>query len=74
MSAPRRRLEGGVVMKRVVNLIRTFARNVEGQDLTEYALLVALIALAAVGAVGVASGQINAIFNAIAANIPVPAA
>ena len=35
-------------MKQVVNLIRTLARGVEGQDLTEYALLVALIALAAV--------------------------
>jgi Flp pilus assembly pilin Flp len=61
-------------MKRLVNNIRALVNNVEGQDLTEYALLVALIALAAVGAVGVASGKINQVFNAIAANIPVPAA
>jgi Flp pilus assembly pilin Flp len=61
-------------MNRFVNIVRTFVRGVEGQDLTEYALLVALIALAAVGAVGAASGQINAIFNAIVSNIPVPAA
>jgi Flp pilus assembly pilin Flp len=59
-------------MKRLLKLVRTFPRGVEGQDLTEYALLIALIALAAVGAVGIASGQINALFNAI--NIPIPAA
>jgi Flp pilus assembly pilin Flp len=57
----------------MVKLLRTL-RGVEGQDLTEYALLVALIALAAVTSVGLASGQINAIFAAIAANIPIPAA
>jgi Flp pilus assembly pilin Flp len=61
-------------MKRVMHLIRTFVRAGDGQDLTEYALLVALIALAAIGAVGLASGQINAVFAAIAANIPLPAA
>jgi Flp pilus assembly pilin Flp len=61
-------------MKRLVNLVRALVRNVDGQDLTEYALLVALIALAAVGAVGAASGKINTVFNAIASNIPVPAA
>ena len=59
-------------MTRLVKLIRTLARGIEGQDLTEYALLVTLIALAAVGAIGVASGHINALYNAI--NIPLPAA
>jgi Flp pilus assembly pilin Flp len=61
-------------MKRLVNIVRGFVYNVDGQDLTEYALLVALIALAAIGSVGLASGQINAIFAAIAARIPLPAA
>jgi Flp pilus assembly pilin Flp len=61
-------------MKRLVNTVRNFVFKVDGQDLTEYALLVALIALAAVTSVGLASGQINAIFAAIAANIPIPAA
>jgi len=59
-------------MRRVLKLVRTFSRGAEGQDLTEYALLITLIALGAVGAIGIASGQINAFFNAI--NIPIPAA
>jgi len=41
----------------------------EGQDLLEYALLVALIALVAVGAVTAAGTQVSAIFNQIAAAI-----
>jgi Flp pilus assembly pilin Flp len=59
-------------MKRLVDIVRTFASGSDGQDLTEYALLVTLIALAAVGAVGLASGHINALYNAI--TIPLPAA
>ncbi len=62
----------GTVMKRVLRLVRRFPRDVAGQDLTEYALLITLIALAAVGAVGLASGQINAFFSAL--RIPLPAA
>ena len=46
--------------------LRTFVRNQEGQDLLEYALLVALIALIAIGAVGAAGGAVNGIFTAIA--------
>lgn len=57
-------------MKGVVGILRRLADHVEGQDLTEYALLVALIALAAIGAVGAASGHINALYNAIV--IPLP--
>lgn len=61
-------------MKRLLNMIRTFGRKQEGQDLVEYALLVALIALGATTAVGLAGGQINAVFNAIVGAIPVPPA
>ncbi len=43
--------------------------NEEGQDLLEYALLVALIALVAVGAVTAAGLQVNTIFNQIASAI-----
>ena len=39
--------------------------NDEGQDLLEYALLVALIALVAVAAVGFAGSQVNTIFKNI---------
>jgi Flp pilus assembly pilin Flp len=40
--------------------------NDEGQDLLEYALLVALIALVCVGAIGLAGKNVNVIFGQIA--------
>ncbi len=49
-----------------VNRVRAFARENEGQDLLEYALLVGLIALVAVVAVTAAGTSINGIFGAIA--------
>ncbi|HET6360944.1 MAG TPA: Flp family type IVb pilin [Gemmatimonadota bacterium] len=42
----------------------------DGQDLAEYALLVALIALAVIGAVTLFGGQLVAAYNAIAATLP----
>ena len=57
-------------MTRIVSYLTSFMREDEGQDLLEYALLIALIALVAVGAVTVAGGRVSAIFNAIAAAIP----
>ena len=53
-------------MTQLVALMNQFARNEEGQDLLEYALLVALIALVAMAAVAAAGGSVSAIFNAIA--------
>jgi len=50
-----------------ISLVRQFARNEEGQDLLEYALLVALIALVAIGAVQAAGGSVQTIFGNIAA-------
>ena len=44
-------------------------RNEEGQDLLEYALLVALIALIAIGAVGAAGTSVQAIFTNIAGQL-----
>jgi len=44
-------------------------KSEEGQDLLEYALLVALIALVAVGAVTAAGEKVNTILNQIAAAI-----
>jgi len=41
-------------------------RRDEGQDLLEYALLVALIALVAVGAITLAGSNVNIIFGRIA--------
>ena len=56
-------------MSQLVTLIKSFVRENEGQDLLEYALLVALIALIAIGAVGAAGGAVNNIFTAIAAQL-----
>ncbi len=53
----------------LINHLRTFVRDDSGQDLLEYALLVALIALVAVGAVTLAGTQVSAIFGQIAAAI-----
>ena len=52
-----------------MNLVTRFRKFVwadEGQDLLEYALLVALIALVAVAAVAAAGTSVNAIFTNIA--------
>ena len=48
-----------------INAVRSFVRAEEGQDLLEYALLVALIALVAVGAVTAAGGSVKTIFTSI---------
>ena len=52
-------------MSQLVAIVKSL-RNEEGQDLLEYALLVALIAQIAIGAVGAAGGAVNNIFTAIA--------
>jgi Flp pilus assembly pilin Flp len=56
-------------MSMLINFVKSVARKDEGQDLLEYALLVALIALIAIGAVGLAGVQVNRIFNDIAAGL-----
>jgi len=50
-----------------ITVLRNLARNEEGQDLLEYALLVALIALVAVAAITLTGTNVNAIFVRIAA-------
>ena len=45
--------------------LRAFVKDTEGQDLIEYALLVALIAIICVGAVTFAGEQVLAIFQSI---------
>ena len=54
-----------------ITALRSFIRDDEGQDLLEYALLVALIALVCVGAIGIAGGNVNTIFTRIAAALTV---
>ena len=63
------RCKRGSHMDRLVTYIKSLARREEGQDLLEYALLVALIAIVAVTAVTAAGGKVDAIFTQIAGNI-----
>ena len=54
---------------KLVNSIKMFVRDEEGQDLIEYALLVALISLVCVVALTDAGDQVNLIFEQIAAKL-----
>jgi pilus assembly protein Flp/PilA len=49
-----------------MNFLKSFVRDDEGQDLLEYALLVALIALVAIIAVTAAGQSVDTIFTKIA--------
>ena len=53
-------------MSQLIALVNSLARNEEGQDLLEYALLVALIALVAIAAVTAAGESVSTIFGKIA--------
>lgn len=56
-------------MSKLVNFVKKFSNKEDGQDLLEYALLVALIALIAIGAVQLAGESVNEIFTAIAGSL-----
>ncbi len=51
------------------NLIVKLWKEEEGQDLTEYALLLVLLSLAAVGSLGTLATAINKAFNQAATNL-----
>ena len=53
----------------LITRLRKLLRNDSGQDLLEYALLVALIALVAIAAVTAAGGSVKVIFEKIAAGL-----
>jgi pilus assembly protein Flp/PilA len=56
-------------MNRLVIFVSRLIRTEDGQDLLEYAMLVALIALVAMGAVTTVGNKINTVFwQAIAAS------
>jgi pilus assembly protein Flp/PilA len=57
------------LVKKFVTRLRTFVCSNEGQDLLEYALLVALIALVAVAAITLTGTNVSDIFNKIAAKL-----
>jgi pilus assembly protein Flp/PilA len=50
---------------KLFHIFKTFVRDEEGQDLIEYALLIALISLVCVVALTDAGEQVNNIFNSI---------
>lgn len=54
----------------VIEFIKRFSREEEGQDLVEYAMLVALIALIAAVGVGAFGDSINSWFSGLAGEIP----
>ena len=53
-------------MSQLFAFVKSMAHTEEGQDLLEYALLVALIALVAIAAVTAAGGAVSTIFTKIA--------
>jgi Flp pilus assembly pilin Flp len=54
------------------NLFVRFVREEEGQDLVEYAMLVALVAIICVAGVGSFGLDVNAFYEGIAGQIPLP--
>jgi len=56
-------------MLQMVQYLASLVRRDEGQDLLEYALLIALIAIVCVGAITLAGTQVMNTFYNIAANI-----
>jgi pilus assembly protein Flp/PilA len=74
MQTGARRARGGDDMKLFGNSMKRFVRDEEGQDLIEYALLVALISLVCVVALTDAGKQVNNIFTAIKEKLTTAAA
>lgn len=54
----------------VTRLFHSFRKNEDGQDLLEYALLVALIAIVAIAGVTLAGKEVDTIFKDIVAQLP----
>ena len=59
---------------KLISFLLDFVRNEEGQDLIEYALLVALISLVCVAALTTAGSQVNTIFENIKTRLTTAAA
>ena len=51
------------------NMLARLWKEEEGQDLTEYALLLVLVALAAIGSLGTLASAINNVFSNAAGNL-----
>jgi Flp pilus assembly pilin Flp len=64
----RKNLQGG----KMKNLLLQLWKGEEGQDLTEYALLLVLLTLAAIGSLGTLANAVNGVFKNAAANLTTP--
>jgi Flp pilus assembly pilin Flp len=51
------------------NLLKTLWKSEEGQDLTEYALLLVLLTLAAIGSLNTLAKAVNGVFSNAAGNL-----
>jgi pilus assembly protein Flp/PilA len=49
--------------------LQSLLNNEEGQDLIEYALLVAIIAVAAISSTKLVAGQISTVFSSVASTL-----
>lgn len=56
----------------LITRLQSIVKKDQGQDLLEYALLVALIALVCVGAIALAGTNVNTIFGNIAGALTTP--
>jgi pilus assembly protein Flp/PilA len=59
-----------MLLNLTTRVFNSFRRNEDGQDLLEYALLVALIAIVAVAGVTAAGVEVDAIFQDIVNQLP----
>jgi pilus assembly protein Flp/PilA len=53
----------------LMNRLQSFVRDEQGQDLVEYAMLVALIALICVAGVAAAGSSVNTVFGNVSSKI-----
>ena len=51
------------------NVLKRLWKEEEGQDLTEYALLLVLLSLAAIGSLGTLANAINKVFSTASQNL-----
>ncbi len=59
-------------MKKLMNKVRGFMKNEEGQGLVEYALIIALVALLVIVALKFLGGTVGNTYNKIGGNIANP--
>jgi Flp pilus assembly pilin Flp len=61
-------LEGGLQMS-MANFFRTMWSNDEGQDIAEYAVMLAVILVIVVGTIRLIGGNANNVFSSVASSI-----